>query len=71
MKVYKVPSRDEKKDESKGYTWHLTKTEAKKAFKENNANEAVGDEIEELEFSMNKWDVVQFLNIHCSHPDNG
>lgn len=73
MKIYKVPTREDNPitDEHTGYFWTTSKTEAKKVFKEKQADSERGDEIEEVELAMNKWDVIRFLNEHCSHPDNG
>lgn len=71
MKIYKVPHRELDGDEHSGYSYHLSKREAQKTFKEAGANPNRGDEIEELELAMNKHDVIDFLNTHCSHPDNG
>lgn len=75
MKVYKVPMRNiqeiDEDDGHTGYVWTLSKREATKLFNENGADQNRGDEIEELEFAMNKRSVIEFLNDHCSHPDNG
>lgn len=70
MKIYQVPSRHQG-DEHGGYTYYISKREAKKAFSESGANPKQGDEVRELHLYMNKEDVIRFLNTHCGHPDNG
>jgi hypothetical protein len=75
MKVYKVPKRNDPNTEADdghaGYIYTYSKREANTLFKEGGADPKRGDEIEELEFAMNKRSVLEFLNLHCSHPDNG
>ncbi len=73
MKIYKVPKRNNglSGDEHTGYYYTTSKREATAFFKENGADPAMGDKIQELTLAMNKWDVIRFLNAHCSHPDNG
>lgn len=73
MIIYKVPTRENfpVDDSHTGYFWTLSKREAVKVFKEKNANEDREDKIEELELSMNRHDLIDFLNTHCSFPDNG
>lgn len=73
MKIYKVPTRQERQtgDEHTGYIYTLSKREATKAFKENNADPGRGDEIDTLELAMNKHDIIRFLNENCGYPDNG
>jgi len=72
MKIFKVPKRAMiDNDEHEGYFYTTSKSEAKTFFKGNGADEKVGDKIEEISVAMNKHDLIAFLNIHCSHPDNG
>ncbi len=70
MIIYKVPHREINGD-LRGFSHHLLKSEAKKAFKEKGADENLGDEVEELELAMNKHDIIRFLNQNYSYPDNG
>lgn len=72
MKIYRVPSRgQEPHDEHSGYSYHLSKREAHNDFKTSGAIPERGDKIEELELRMDKWSMIDFLNKHCSYPDNG
>lgn len=74
MKIYRTTVRaEEEGSEMKvhnGFRYYLSKSEAKKMHKQE-GDEAQGDSVEELELSMNKWDVISFLNAYCAHPDNG
>lgn len=74
MKIYQVPTRRDPSDggdEHTGYFYTLSKREANKVFKEQGAQPELNDKVRELELAMNKYDIVRFLNAHCSHPDNG
>ena len=76
MKIYRVPKRDTFKDggcsdESHGYSYHTTIKSAKRAFKTNNADAEIGDEIEKFNITMTKRGLIYFLNEHCAYPDNG
>jgi hypothetical protein len=69
MKIYKVGQRDVF-DQHQGYTWHTNKQEAIKAWKQSD-KEPEETDFEELEIKLDKKSILIFLNIHCSHPDNG
>jgi hypothetical protein len=73
MKIYRVQSRRDGQ-ESDGFTWFLSKREATKLHKSNQLEidgEAQGDEVEEFDVSMNKHDIISFLNSYCAYADNG
>lgn len=54
-----------------GYVWTLSKREANEIFKNKGADPERGDGIQECELSVNKHDIIRFLNEHCDFPDNG
>lgn len=59
--------------ESEGFKYFSSKTEAERALREH--NKAYEDEtdstVEPIEFSLTKKDVLDLLNKHASHNDNG
>ena len=59
MRIYRASQRGgvDNHDEHVSYSWHLTKTEAKKAHQD------ITEEIEGLKVSMNKWDIISFLYV--------
>lgn len=75
MKIYKVPTRLDPNegmgDDHTGYYFTSSKRDANNVFKIQGAQPELNDQIEELELAMNKHDIIRFLNVHCSHPDNG
>ncbi len=75
MLIFKVPTRSGRtqgaSDAHTGYVFTTSKTEANKVYKENGADPARGDEIEPIKVAFNTADIIDFLNTHCSHPDNG
>lgn len=66
MKIYRASIRQSDQEHSE-YFYSLSKTEAKKKQSKREGNK---EEVVELELSMNKWDVINFLNTHCSCLDN-
>ena len=69
MKLYRVPIRDDKKDESKGYRWFTNHREAVKCFKARSDKEI--DFIEKLTVPKTKKEMIDFLNNYGGYPDNG
>lgn len=70
MKIYRATKREDG-DAHAGYKFFFSKREAKLFQKDENFVSGVVDEVDELEVSMNKCDVLAFLNAYASHPDNG
>jgi len=59
---------------SAGYKWFLSRRAAKEAIADWRANLADPDEsatIKEWHIKPTKAGIVQALNLHASHPDNG
>ncbi len=75
MKIYKV-THITVGSEHNGYTYHTSKKAAEKEkrddFSEWVENSGHADTIiETFDVSINKKSILEFLNLNCSHPDNG
>jgi len=70
MKIYRAHQYDPIEG-SLDFKWFLSKREANSTQKEWNEQYGAETEIDELDLSMNKHDVVSFLNAYCTYADNG
>jgi len=72
MKIYKVTLLDNNL-ESEGFKYFTSKSEANKELKKYNKNFdcETGAENKEISISLTKREVVDLLNEHASHNDNG
>lgn len=74
MKIYKVSFNDEM-NESHGYSFFSSKKEAEKAIKifdrESNSEEESNCEITEIITEISGKAIIELLNQHGDHPDNG
>jgi hypothetical protein len=70
MIIYRATKRRDGKEHD-GFVYSLSKRDANKIQEQSNEEFHCDDEVETLVMSMNKLDVIDFLNAHCAHPDNG
>lgn len=69
MKLYRVPVRDQNKDEHQGYNWYSNHKEAVKCFKEYSNHEI--DFIDTVIVPKTKKEMIKFLNNYGGYADNG
>ena len=53
------------------YSYFTDNVKAIKHFDNNGGDNGRGDEVETFDIQLNKTSIIQFLNNHCSYPDNG